>query len=300
MSKKRVVLAGGSGFLGQHIKSVLIENGYEVCILSRYPLGEGQIYWDGQSLGDWVQFIDDSSVLINLAGRSVNCRYTEQNKADILNSRIESTSILSKAILQVPHPPEVFIQASGLGIYGNTGRQLVTEEAPAGKDFLADVCVQWENTFFSANLPRTRSVALRIGLVLAANGGILETLSRLTSFYLGGRAGDGEQVISWLHVKDLQAVILEVIEQPGYSGNYNVTSPNPVSNREFMETLRKVLKRPQALPISEFLIHLGAYFLQTEPSLILEGRRCIPQRLLENNYAFQYKELSIALGSIYK
>ncbi|TCS96611.1 TIGR01777 family oxidoreductase [Hazenella coriacea] len=300
MSRK-MVLPGGSGFLGQALAKDLESQGYEVIVLTRgTQKTEGNIrfvQWDSSTLGEWVYEIDGAEGIVNFTGRSVNCLYTAKNRADIIHSRVDSVRILHEAIKQCDSPPKVFVQAGSLAIFGDT-REECDENAPHGEGFSVEVCQRWEKAFFAENLPETRQVVLRIGFVLGRNGGALEPLQKLARFGLGGTIGSGQQYISWLHIDDLNKMIHYVIEND-CEGVYNATGPNPVTNQTFMETLRKVMGKGWAPPAPAPLVRLGAVtVMRADPGLALTGRNCIPKRLLDEGFQFAYTDLGDTLKEL--
>jgi uncharacterized protein (TIGR01777 family) len=300
---KRVVLAGGSGFLGQSCAKYLAERGYSVVVLTRSPREEPpasvhDIAWDGRTLGIWKYALDGAEAVINFTGKSVNCRYTPKNRRIILSSRLDSVNVIAEAISECTVRPLVSIQAASLAIYGNT-QKFCDETSPHGEGFSVQVCEQWEQAFDAQAHPATRQVLLRIGFALGAGGGALETLARMTKLFLGGTTGRGNQYISWLHLDDLNEMFLWSIERPDLFGTYNATGPNPVTNAEFMAALRRVLHRPWSPPVPDFAVRLGARMMGTEAELALTGRRCIPQRFIDQQFAFKYPELSPALTDIF-
>lgn len=301
MSKK-IILAGGSGFLGDSLARFLTTKGYEVVILTRGASRQGQpiryVQWDGTTLGEWAQEIDGSYAIVNFTGKSVNCIYTKKNKEEIISSRMDSVHVLTESVLRCAQPPQVFVQAGSLAIFGDT-RQLCDEDAPHGSGFSVDVCKKWEQTFFEKKLPQTRQVLLRIGFALGKDGGALEPLVKLVKYHLGGTVGSGEQFISWLHIEDLNCMFLQSIENDSIQGIYNATGPNPVTNKEFMRTLRRVMNKGWAPPAPAPLVWLGAYLvMRTEPSLALTGRNCIPRRFMESGFTFAYSDLEEALRDL--
>ncbi|HSV62808.1 MAG TPA: TIGR01777 family oxidoreductase [Chthoniobacterales bacterium] len=302
--KLSVVLAGGSGFLGQSLAKVLLGKGYEVVILSRGAHREGsgirQLHWDDKTLGDWSQSIDGAKAIVNLTGRSVNCRHTPEHRREIMESRVNSVRVLSEAVSRCAQPPEVWVQASSLAIYGDPGDRWCDENAPQADGFSEEVCKRWEGEFAKIQSHGMRKVVMRIGIVLDAENGALPVLARLTRFLLGGRVGNGRQYVSWLHVADLTRMFVEAIERPDISGVYNVTGPNPVTNAEFMRELRRALHRPWSPPVPAWATHIGAFFMRTEPSLALTGRRCRPKRFLESGFHFEFPELRGALDDLYR
>jgi uncharacterized protein (TIGR01777 family) len=299
----RIVLAGGSGFLGQTLAKALLGKGYEVVILSRGAHREGgvirQLHWDGKTLGDWCQAIDGAKAIVNLTGRSVNCRHTPENRRAIMESRENSVRVLSEAVAQCSAPPEVWVQASSLAIYGDPGDRWCDEDAPHAEGFSEEVCKRWEAAFENVNAARMRKVVFRIGIVLDREQGALPVLAHLTRLFLGGRVGHGQQYVSWIHIADMMRMFLDAIERPGLSGVFNATGPNPVTNAEFMRELRRALHRPWSPPVPAWATRIGAFFMRTEPSLALTGRRCRPKRFLENGFHFEFPELRGALADFY-
>ena len=225
MASKRIVLAGGSGFLGQALAQDLVKQGCEVVILTRTPnhIVENIRYvqWDGKTLGLWSDTLDGADAVVNLTGKSVNCRYTPANRREIVDSRVNSVNILGRAILKCSVPPRVWVQAASLAIYGDAGSQVCDESTLPGHGFSPETCVTWEKTFNSLHLPNTRKVLLRIGFALDPHGGALGTLVRLTRYFLGGAAGSGKQFISWLHIADLNRVFIAAIEHSDWDGIFN-------------------------------------------------------------------------------
>ena len=301
-NRKRVVLAGGGGFLGQSLAEALLERNYDVVVLSRSPRERDddamEVEWTGVHLGEWIQHLDRADAVVNLAGRNINCPHNARNILDIVGSRVNSVRAIAGASGHVLHPPRVWVQASAVGFYGDRGDQYCTEETPNGRDKLAEICREWENAFDSADVPKTRRVLLRIGVVLGRNGGALRVLARLTRCFLGGTVGSGNQFISWIHQADLNRMFLETIERKELSGSFNATSPNPVANREFMRVLRRALHRPWSPPAPAWGVRLGSWLMRTEPSLALSGCRCPPKRFLDAGFRFQFPELLPALKDV--
>lgn len=303
MTARRVVLAGGSGFLGECLARELLAAGAEVVVLTRSPaaniLGRA-VAWDGSTPGDWARVLEGAAAVVNFTGKSVNCRYTPSNRREILESRLRSVEALARACNGCTEPPPVWVQAASLAIYGNPGAAVCDETAPHGSGFSVDVCEQWEEAFDNSEARSTRKVLLRIGFVLGAGGGALEPLARLARLGLGGAAGSGRQYISWLHVADLNRMILWAIDSPDAAGTYNATGPAPVTNADFMSTLRKAVGRPWSPPVPAWMVKVGAWAMRTEPELVLSGRRCIPQRATAQGFTFTYAALDAALGDILK
>jgi uncharacterized protein len=301
MSLKRIVLAGGSGFIGQSLAKALLARGYEVVVLTRSPrTGSGfrEIEWNGTHLGEWIKFLDGAEAVVNLTGRNVNCPHTPENLREILESRVNSVRIIALAFDHVKTPPRVWVQAGAVGFYGDTKDRLCDENSPVGNDALAGVCKLLENAFNSANTPKTRRAILRIGFVLGKNGGALPLLSKLTKWFLGGRVGNGRQFISWIHIADLTKMFIETIERENLSGTFNAVGLNPEMNKFFMRELRRALYRPWSPPVPEFAVRLGARWMESEPSLALSSQCCAPIRFLEAGFEYQFSKLRPALEDL--
>lgn len=298
-----VILAGGSGFLGRALAEPLIHAGYDILVLSRHAAPAKEhirfMTWDGTSLGAWATEIDGAHAVVNLTGKSVNCRYTPQARAEIVSSRVESVRVLGEALSRCTRPPKVFVQATSLAIYGNTGDRICTEDSPHGSGFSANVCEQWEAAFGALALPTTRKVLMRIGFALQRGEGALGTLEKITRLFLGGTVGTGRQFISWIHIADLNRLFMVVIERENLSGLFNATGPAPVSNAEFMRELRRALHRPWSPPVPAPLVRLGAWAMGTEGDLALHGFRGVPQTFLAQGFEFDFSDLRSALADLY-
>jgi len=316
MDKRRVLLAGGSGFIGRALAKELLRRDYEIVVLTRTPRerddGVTEAEWDGQHIGEWIKFLDGADAVVNLTGRSINCRHTPENLREITESRVNSVRAIAGAIYHIAYPtyhvthpfqqtarpPRVWVQAGAIGFYGDRNDQWCDETTPGGGDKLAEICRHWENAFHSEKKLKARRVLLRIGFVLGRDGGALPVLARLTKWFLGGPAGSGRQYISWIHLADLSRMFVEAIECETLTGTFNAAAPNPVTNAEFMGELRNVLHRQRSLPSPEWVVRLGARLMKTEPSLALTGCRCAPKRFLEAGFKFQFPELRGALKNI--
>jgi hypothetical protein len=301
--KERVVLAGGSGFLGRALASQLLVKNYEVVVLTRSPRERNdnvkEITWNGKTLGDWVQYVDSAHAIVNLAGRSVNCRHTPENVREINESRINSVNAVATAIHNVAHPPRVWVQAGSLAFYGDLDDQWCEEGTSSGQGEAVETCRLWEKAFQTVPLTSTRRVLLRIGLVLARDGGALSVLSKLTRWFLGGTVGSGQQYVSWIHLADMNQMLMDAIERDDVIGVFNATGPNPVTNAKFMTELRRALHRPWCPPAPIWAVRFGSWLMRTDPSLALTGRRCAPKRFLKLGFKFQFPELRDALREIY-
>ena len=300
--KGRIVLAAGTGFLGKLLRRHLTDQGYEIIILTRSPSNPGEIKWDGRTIGPWAAELEDALALINLAGKSVNCRYNERNRKLIMDSRVESTRVLGEAIGHCHQPPPLWLNASTATIYKHSVTQETDEDStdfsatPQARDaFSVSVAQNWEKTFYAASTPNTRKVALRISMVLGTEEGtVFRVLSRLTRLGLGGRMGSGNQYVSWIHESDFCHAIQRVLEDQNFQGAVNLTSPNPLPNREMMRILRRVCRRPIGLLATEWMLEFGAFFMRTETELILKSRRVVPRRLLDAGFNFAFPNFESA------
>jgi uncharacterized protein (TIGR01777 family) len=293
---KRIILAGGSGFVGSALAPQLRTKGYEVLLLGR---GATDLQWDGKTLSDWASALDGAEAVVNLTGKNVNCRPTPENRREIVRSRVDSVRVLGEAISQCTAPPRTFVQASGVGYYGDTGDRVADEQSSSGNDFFAEVCRQWEGAFFALDLPGTRKVLLRLGAVLGRDGGALPMLEKLTRWFLGGAVGSGRQFISWIHVADLVRMLISAIEGAELTGVFNATSPEPVPNSEFMRELRHALHRPWSPPVPAPFARAGAWLMGTDGALALTSCRCVPRRFREHGFDFRFPNLGDAFADLY-
>lgn len=303
----RIVIPGGSGQVGTVLARHFHGRGDEVVVLSRNP-GEQPwrtVTWNAVTLGSWSRELDGADVVVNLAGRSVNCRYNGTNRRLIKQSRIDSTRVLGEAIAQLKNPPRVWLNASTATIYRHAldrGMDEIAGElggdepgAPSAWIFSIDVAKSWEGTFFAASTPRTRKVALRSAMVMSPDrGGVFDVLLRLVRFGLGGPAGSGNQYVSWVHDEDFVRSIEFLIARDDLEGAVNISSPNPLPNRDFMRALRTAWGTSIGLPASEWMLEVGAVALRTETELVLKSRRVVPTRLLASGFRFAHPEWSEA------
>lgn len=301
--KTWIVLAGGSGFVGNSLAKFLVAKNYDAIVLTRAPSHQiGAIryaQWNGKTAADWAQHLDGARAVVNLTGRSVNCRHTSENRREILDSRVDSVRALADAISRCAQPPAVWVQASGVGIYGDTADRGNDETSPPGNDFMAQVCKNWEEAFRTAKVPKTRKVLLRLGVVLGPNGGFLQVLSKVTRLFLGGHVGSGRQLISWVHIADLSRMFVDAIERAEIAGVFNAVSPNPETNAEFMRQMRRAFHRPWSPPVPAFAVRIGSWLMRTEASLALTSCRATPKHFLEKNFQFKFPELREALTNIF-
>lgn len=293
---KKIVLAGGTGFIGTYFKRKFTSEQSEVYMISRRP---GHIAWDDHKA--IIAALEGADMLINLAGKSVNCRYNARNRELILRTRIETTEILGKAMEACQDPPPLWLNSSTATIYRHAEDRPMTEETgEIGSGFSVNVAKEWEHAFFSFSLPRTRQIALRIAIVLGPGGGVMTPYVNLVKYGLGGAQGTGKQKFSWIHVEDLYRIILFLNENTDLTGVINCASPYPVTNKELMEQLRHVLNRNIGLPSPKWLLEVGARIIQTETELVLKSRWVIPDRLLKAGFQFEFDRLEIALKDILK
>jgi uncharacterized protein len=308
MKPRRIILAGGSGFLGNTLAKYFLERQYEIIVLTRSPGarndGVREIAWDAKSLGDWTKFMDGAEVVFNLAGKSVDCRYNDANRKAIIVSRVESTRVLGKAIAQCKQPPRVWLNSSSATIYKHTFDKPKDEAGETGAtpeandEFSIEVVRQWERALIEAQTPATRKVALRTTLVLGRDGGVFPVLRRLARFGLGGRMGSGRQYVSWIHEEDFCQAVEWLIAKDDLNGLVNFATPNPLPNRETMKLICEACGAPFGLPATKWMLEVGAVFLRTETELILKSRRVVPGRLIASGFKFKFPELRPALEDL--
>lgn len=294
----RVVIAGGTGFLGSGLAASLRADGHDVTLLTRRPRARGEVAWDPVApTGDWASTIDGADAVINLAGESIaGGRWTDARKASILASRIDATRAIAASMSNARNRPGVLVNASAVGIYGPHGSEALTEDSPPGHDFLASVCVAWEAQALEAAW-MTRVVLLRTGLVLDRDAGALPQLARPFNFFAGGPAGSGDQYYSWIHREDWTRMVRWAIDAPDVAGPLNVTAPAPVTNREFAKALGRALHRPAAAPAPAFALRL--LLGEMADALILTGQRVLPAKATLNGFEFREPDLDSALRAIY-
>ncbi|MBL9136501.1 MAG: TIGR01777 family oxidoreductase [Verrucomicrobiales bacterium] len=298
----KIVIPGGTGQVGSLLARAFHAEGHEVVVLSRRvrELPWRGVEWDARTMGPWCSEIEGAEVVINLTGRSVNCRYHARNRREILESRVDSTRVLGQAILRATRPPKVWLQASTATLYAHrfdAGNDEVTglvggsePGAPSTWRFSIEVARAWEQALFGADTPRTRKVALRSAMTMSADrGGVFDALLGLVRCGLGGTAGDGRQFVSWIHHHDFERAVRWLIEHDEFEGAVNLAAPNPVPNAEFMRVLREAWGTRIGLPATRWMLEVGAVFLRTETELILKSRRVVPGRLLAAGFRFDFE-----------
>lgn len=290
----KIVLAGGTGFLGQYLASKFKERGDEVIIISR---SKSDVLWRDKAA--IINALEGADLVLNLAGKSVDCRYTEKNKREILRSRVDTTRLIGEAIAACKEPPTLWINSSTATIYCHAEDRPMTEQGgEIGEGFSVDVAKAWEKTFFDFSPPSTRQIALRMAIVLGKEGGVMKPLKRLAKFGLGGKQGKGTQMFSWIHIEDVYRIILFAMENKEVQGVVNCSSPNPVMNKVLMDSLRNALHITVGLPAPEWLLKIGAVLIRTETELVLKSRWVIPERLQTAGFTFSYPTLTVALEEI--
>jgi uncharacterized protein len=312
MRRLRIVIPGGSGQVGRVLAAYFQERGHHVSVLTRGPYTAPwqTVHWDGLNRGPWIQTLEGADVCIHLSGRSVNCRATAKNRKQLYDSRIGTTRLVGDAISVLDNPPRVWLNASTATIYRHAldrdmdeltgeigGYEWISKRrrAPATWNWTIELVKSWEAAFFEAHTPRTRKVALRTSLVFSpAPGSVFEVFSNLVRASLGGKQGNGRQYVSWIHETDYARAVEFLIEHEDLDGPVNLSSPNPLPNREFMEALRDAWDMPNGLPAPAPLIKLGAFFMRTEPELVLKSRRVVPGRLLKAGFKFEFPAWSAA------
>lgn len=315
MKNKKIIIAGGTGFIGQEmIKYWCNEN--QLTILTRQlpnsrnnrnkynSLSDEELQlikfvkWDGKTIGDWAKELEEAALIINLAGKTVNCRYTKKNKKEILDSRINAVRSIGLAIQQCVAPPKCWINASSATIYRHATDRAQDEYTGEFHDgFSVQVCQLWEKTFYDQLTPGTRKVALRMAITLGP-GGVLIPYFNLLKFGLGGKQGNGKQMYSWIHIEDTCRMIDWIAEHEKLEGTYNCSSPDPVTNCDFMKILRKITRTRIGLPASAWMLKAGALLIGTETELVLKSRWVVPTKILETGFQFKHQDLKDALADI--
>lgn len=307
MKTTRIILAGGSGFLGGALAVHFLKTRNEMVVLTRSPKprtdGAREVAWDARTLGEWTHELEGATAVINLTGRSVDCRYNAKNRREIMESRVNSTRVVGEAIARCPNPPRVWLNSSTATVYQHTfgephdesSREM--DSATDAKDaFSVQVAQAWERAVNETTTPHTRKVLLRTSMVLGrGRNSVFPVLRRLTRFGLGGRQGSGKQFVSWIHESDFCRAVAWVIGHDELAGPVNLCAPNPLPNAEMMQLFREAGNVPFGLPAPEWLLEIGAFFLRTETELMLKSRRVVSRRLAESGFKFQFPTFREAL-----
>lgn len=299
----RIVLAGGSGYLGRVLADYYKDKAHDIVILSRKAhASQGNVrylVWDGRTAGPWTEALEGCDLLINLSGKNVNCRYTEQNRREIFSSRLEPTKALGEALKTLKNRPRVWIQAASATIYRHAeDRHQDEETGELGSGFSVDVCRAWESVFWEQETPGTAKVVLRIALVIGRSDGVFPRLKNLVRFGLGGHQGTGLQYVSWIHEHDFARTTEWVFEHGKDGDTLNCVSPQASHNKEFMRLIRNSYGIPIGLPAPQWLLEIGAAIIGTETELILKSRWVYPGRLLERGFKFSFPEPGEAIREV--
>lgn len=297
MNTKKIIITGANGFIGNYLISYFANQGYELVGLVRNHIENTPsvryVHWDGKTLGYWKQELEGAFAIINLAGKSVDCRYNQKNKNLIYNSRLDSTYLIGKAIEQCSSKPKYWLNAASATIYRHSEDTPMTESTgEIGSGFSVDVCKKWEEQFFSFEHLETNLVSLRIAITLGDDGGVMIPFKRLVQFGLGGRMGSGKQMFSWINIRDLARSIDFILQNEKPKKIYNLSHPQPMTNEEFMRKLRKKYGVPFGFPNPEILLNFGAVIIQTELELILKSRYVIPENLIKEGFQFEVNDIA--------
>jgi hypothetical protein len=308
IAKRHILLAGGGGFLGTILGKIFLAHGDEVVVLTRSPRdradGAREVAWDAKTIGDWAKLLDETDVVINLTGKSVDCRYHERNRREIIASRVDSTRVIGEAIENCARPPRVWLNASSATVYKHTFDRRMDETGeigatPEAKDaFSIEVIRQWEQAFTAAKAPATRKVALRAALVLGREGGAFPVFRRLARLGLGGAMGDGRQLFSWVHAEDFCRAIEWIMGRDDCDGIVNIAAPDPLPNHETMRLIRQACGRSFGLPAKKWMLEAGALLLRTETELLIKSRYVVPGKLVASGFQFKFPTLREALADL--
>lgn len=300
--RQKIIITAANGFLGNALVQYFKEE-YEIIALVRKLIpneNNVQYYiWDGKTLGKWQNQFENAIAVINLAGRSVDCRYNSKNKRVIYSSRLDSTQVIADAIQACQQKPQVWLNSASATIYQHSLDKPMTESnGEYGTGFSVDVCQQWERKFFENKIEGVRQVALRTAIVLGKNGGVMKPFLNLAKFGVGGKMGKGNQQFSWIHINDFCRAVEFLILNDSCENQFNLSSPFPILNSEFMKNLRQVVNMPFGMPLPKCLLELGARIINTETELILKSRFVIPEKLLNAGFKFKFPKIEEALSDI--
>jgi uncharacterized protein (TIGR01777 family) len=298
MEPSRIVIAGGTGSVGKVLRAHFAEQGREVVVLSRRE-GPGLTQWDGKTHGFWANVLEGAEAVINLSGTPITGRWTERNKRVYEDSRVLPTVAIGEAVRKAQSPPRVWINASAVGFYGDTGSREVSEATRAGTGFMGELCSKWEDACLSQTTLGTRKVCLRLGVVLHREAEFVRATTLMAKVGLGSALGNGRQYISWIHWHDLAKMAEWCLYEP-VSGPLNACSPHPETNAEYMAALRKSFGRPRVPSVPAPLVRLGASLMGKEPDLLLTGQRAVPEIALARGFRFRFPELQAALDDVLK
>jgi len=303
MKYNKIILAGGNGYLGTVLANYYKDKATEVVILSRHEKETDHnirtVVWDGKHWGKWAAELVNADMLINLCGKNVNCRYTEKNKKEIFASRLLPTELLGQVIHDLVEPPKLWINVTSATIYRHAEDRPQDEETgEIGEGFSVNVCTSWESAFNKYDTPKTRKITLRMAMVLGRHDGVFPRLLNLVKLGMGGKQGNGKQYMSWVHELDVARSTEWFADHPELQGIFNCTAPNPVTDDEFMHTIRKVYGFPFGLPSPKWLLEAGSVIIGTETELILKSRWVVPTKLLASGFEFEYGKVADAVKSL--
>ncbi|MGW0472199.1 DUF1731 domain-containing protein [Streptomyces coeruleorubidus] len=305
----KIVIPGGTGQVGTVLKRALSAAGHDVVVLSRRPRQQGDVHWDGTTLGPWAGEIDGSDVVVNLAGRSVNCRYTPANLREMMDSRVHSARVVGEAIAAAARPPRVWLQMSTATVYAHrfdapndeaTGVIGGTEpDAPGYWAYSVDIAKAWEREQETAGTPHTRKVALRAAMVMSPDrGGVFDVLLRLARLGLGGPVAGGAQYVSWIHEQDFVRAVEFLVARDDIAGPVNLAAPAPLPHRDFMRALRTAWGVPVGLPATRLMAEAGAFVLRSDTELLFKSRRVVPGRLLDAGFTLGHPDWPAAADDL--
>jgi uncharacterized protein (TIGR01777 family) len=300
----KIIICGASGYFGSVLAPFLCGLNHNITLISRsaldysLPSNAQYVNWDGETLGEWSNEFDNADAIINLSGRTVNCRYNEENKRQILESRINTTRLVARAITQARKPPSIWLNSASATIYRNEFERDMDEETGViGEGFSVEVCKAWEAALFEEDLPSTRRVAMRQSMIFGRSAPVFNVFANLSKLFLGGSQGNGKQYVSWIHERDCLRATLFLLEN-NLSGPVNVCSPTPLTNREFQKVVRESFGVKIGLSAPALAMEVGAYFMRTETELALKSRRVVPKRLLDAGFKFEFPTWKAACNDI--
>jgi uncharacterized protein len=300
--KSKIIIAAANGFIGDALMHYFSNDYHVIGLVRKLPKttnGLEYLLWDGKTIGEWAKTFENATAIINLAGKSVNCRYTDENKALIYSSRLESTRIIGQAIQACTTKPKVWLNAASATIYAHSLHTPNTEQnGVIGTGFSVDVCQQWEKAFKECATEGVRQIVLRTAIVLGKKGGVMVPFKNLVRFGAGGKMGLGNQQFSWIHENDVCKSIAFLIQNEKQQGAYNLSAPHPITNELFLKTLRQKMKMPFGIPNPTWLLKFGARIIKTETELILKSRFVIPERLLNEGYTFEFQTIDACLEDL--
>ena len=304
MKNQTILLAGGTGTMGRILQQHFVDHGWNVVVLTRHPQhhsapGVTFLHWDGRNIEAWAERLEGAEVVVNLAGRSVDCRYNARNKAAILNSRVDATHVLGLAIARCATPPKLWINLSSATVYRHAeDRPMDEATGELGTDFSPEVVLAWEKAFFAHPRPGVRQVAVRCAMVFSPLGGAFPRFRQLVRLGLGGHHGPGTQYVSWVHEADVAAFFQWLIDTPQAEGIINLAAPGPLPERDLMRMLRQRLRPPFQFPIAAWMLPIGAWLMRTEVELVIKSRRVVPTRALQSGFRFTHTDMNTALDDL--